>query len=291
MKLQHSLILAINSSILAVLFVFTGWLFTTSKREVEVEVVASLDRAAAMTERLARVRERELNGIAQSQGASPMLRGAVATNDADTIADVLSGVADKNGLTVAALVDGKASVYASKPDAVKKSVSQLTAGMFTGRASGDEPLTLLVAQDPTTALLDVWSEISGVRYAVIGRDFNNLPAEDQGLLGRLPTGVSPITLDSVKTKYYARRANVLDGRFNVALFVPRAPFWQRFEARRNSLVVLGSVLFFLGLLMSIGFSRFISTEAAADAPRAGAEWSRLVADIDSIRGQLLAKKD
>jgi len=117
MKLGHALILAINTSILAVLFAFTTWLYLSTRAEVEAQVVSTMDKAAAMTERLARLRQQELSSLAQSIAASPMLRGAAATKDADTIRDVLSSLAAKNRLSSTQLRKGTRIVYASKSSA------------------------------------------------------------------------------------------------------------------------------------------------------------------------------
>ncbi len=113
MKLRHALILAINTSILAVLFAFSTWLYVSSKAGVEKQVGAGLTRAAAISERLAGLREAELSSLAQSIAVSPMLRGALGTGDAETIRDVLRSLAAKNSLDVVAVVRGTKAIYSA----------------------------------------------------------------------------------------------------------------------------------------------------------------------------------
>ena len=257
MKLRHALILAINTSILAVLFAFSAWLYVSSKAGVEKQVGAGLTRAAAISARLAELREAELSSLAQSIAVSPMLRGAMGTGDAETIRDVLRSLSAKNALDVVAIVRGPKTVYSS-------GLKGIPTGRFLGRAalSGDGE-ALVVGQAPTPALLDTWSGITDVRYALRAGDAaptHNLPAADAALAAKRAAGAADV-LASGDDRYYARELPILGGRFTLGLYAPYAPFWESFEVQRDSLVVLGGFLFFGGLILSVGFAALIDKHA------------------------------
>jgi hypothetical protein len=284
MRLRHALILAINTSILAVLFAFSAWLYLSSRAEVEAQVDAGLSRSAAITAKLAELREAELSSLAQSIAVSPMLRGALGTGDAETIRDVLRSIASKNALDVAEIAKGGRTLYAAgRAD---------SRGRLLGRAAlGPDGESLVVGQAPTPALLDAWSGITAARYSLrsgAGPPVSNLPAEDAALAAR-PAGDAR-TL-SAQNRYYARDRSLLDGRFALTLYAPYEPFWTGFRARRDSLIVLGGFLFFGGLLLSVAFASLIERYA----PRAGggggdAELiSRLVEQIETARADLAAR--
>jgi hypothetical protein len=272
MKLRHALILAINTSILAVLFAFSTWLYVSSKAGVEKQVGAGLTRAAAISSRLAELREAELSSLAQSIAVSPMLRGAMGTGDAETILDVLRSLAAKNALDVVAIVRGSKTVYSAGK-------GEIPAGRFLGRAALSDGEALVVGQAPTPALLDTWSGITDVRYALRAGDApptSNLPAADAALAAKRSAGSADV-LTSGENRYYARELPVLGGRFTLGLYAPYAPFWASFETQRDSLVVLGGFLFFGGLILSVGFAALIDKHA----PRVSGsgDHSALVADL------------
>jgi hypothetical protein len=274
MKLRHALILAINTSILAVLFAFSTWLYVSSKSGVEKQVGAGLTRAATITARLAELREAELSSLAQSIAVSPMLRGALGTGDAETIRDVLRSLAAKNALDVVAVVRGPKTVYSA-------GTGGIPAGRFLGKAAlgGADGESLVVGQAPTSALLDTWSGITDVRYALRAgpaSPTHNLPAADAALSAKRAGGAADI-LTSGENRYYARELPLLSGRFTMELYAPYAPFWESFEAQRDSLVVLGGFLFFGGSILSVGFAALIDKHA----PRASGsgDGSALVAGL------------
>lgn len=252
MKLRHALILAINTSILAVLFAFSAWLYVSSKAGVEKQVAAGLTRSAAISARLAELREAELSSLAQSIAVSPMLRGALGTGDAETIRDVLRSLAAKNALDVVAVVRGPKTIYSAGK-------GEIPPGRFLGRAALSDGEALVVGQAPTPALLDTWSGITGVRYSLRAGDApatHNLPAADAALAGRRAWGPADVPTSGAE-RYYARELPILAGRFTLGLYAPYAPFWESFEAQRDSLVVLGGFLFFGGLILSMGFAALI----------------------------------
>ena len=263
MKLRHALILAINTSILAVLFAFSTWLYVSSKAGVEKQVGAGLTRAAMITARLAELREAELSSLAQSIAVSPMLRGALGTGDAETIRDVLRSLAAKNALDVVAIVRGPKTIYSA-------GTAGIPAGRFLGRAAlagGGDGESLVVGQTPTAALLDTWSGITGVRYALragAAPPTHNLPAAGAALAAKRAGGEADV-LTSGEDRFYARELPLLGGRFTLGLYAPYAPFWENFETQRDSLVVLGGVLFFAGLILSVGFAALIDRHAPRGA--------------------------
>jgi len=282
-KLGHALILAINTSILAVLFAFTTWLYFSTRSEVESQVVSTMGRAAAMTEKLARLREQELTSLAKSLATSPALRGAVATKDRDTIVDVLTTIAAKNEISTAAIMNGSKTVYVNKSGrSVRADQGAYNLRGFLGEAEVNSDYRLLIGQAPNSRLLDSWSGITDVRYAIEGSPVHNLPPEDAALAAKAPAADRPETV-SAKNAYYARRASALSGRLPMTIFELKAPFWASFEQRRNSLVVLGGGLFFLGLLLSLLFSNLIEKHAVSASAGKDADWQRLLDEIESAR--------
>jgi len=265
MQTRHALILAINTSILIVLFAFSAWLYVASKAEVEQEVSSALDRAAAMTERLCELREKELSGLAQSIAVSPMLRGALSTGDGPTIRDVLATFGQKNGLALVSV--GRHRWGADGPG-----------GLLLGRTAlseGSGELTVGVA--PDRALLDPWSEISGARVGLRagkGAVVHNLPSD-------YPAGTETL-VRAGDTRFYRRGAALLDGRFQGEFFLEYAPYWSAFERRRDSLAVLGGGLFFFGLLLSVGFAELIAR--GAEGPGGASRPAELAALLDEIEG-------
>lgn len=282
MSLRQGLILAINTSILAVLFVFMSWLYRESRLEAQAASAAALERAAAITGELARLREKELGTLALSLSASPMLRGALATGDRATVEDVLISIREKNGLGEAAVLARGAAAYASRPDSRRGSAEALARGRLCGR--GGDP-SLIVCLSPDRVLLDSWSAITGARYRLTTPDGALLAANldsaaSAALAGRtLGAGLSEIDAGSSR---YAAVSRPLLGGISAAMLVDQAPFWSAFQRRRNSLIVIGAGLFFLGLLLSIAFSELL----ARHAPRGAADeqWKRLLDEIEAARG-------
>lgn len=282
MRLRHALILAINTSILAVLFAFSAWLYASTRREAEAQAAAGLARSGEITEKLAELRERELSSLAQSVAASPMLRGALATGDGETIRDVLRSLAARHGLHAVAVRRAGRVLHRHPADA-----RPLEEGRFVGLASaspdggGDE---LAIAQRPSPALLEAWSGITGARYALRGgpdpAPTHDLPAEDAALAAKSP-GTALSVLSSGARRWYAAERPLLGGRFSVSIFLPHAPFWESFESRRNSLVVLGAFLFFGGLLLSLAFAPLV--ERHASAAGSDALVASLVEEIEKAR--------
>jgi hypothetical protein len=282
-RLRHALILAINTSILAVLFAFSAWLYASSRAEVEAQVDAGLSRDAAITAKLAELREAELSTLAQSIAVSPMLRGALGTADAETIRDVLRSIAAKNSLDAAAIVRGGRTLYSSG--------RAPGPGRFLGRADlGPDGEALVVAQAPTPALLDAWSGITQARYSLRsegGAPVHNLPPQDAALAARRAGDAKVL---SGQNRWYARDRDLLGGRFSVTLYAPYAPFWTGFSARRDSLAVLGGVLFFGGLLLSVAFAGLIERYAErGEAESADETSARLVDEIEKVRAELAAR--
>ncbi|MDO8757487.1 MAG: hypothetical protein Q7J64_05710, partial [Elusimicrobiota bacterium] len=186
MKLRQALILAINTSILAVLFVFMSWLYWSSRADVERSAEASMERAVKTTEVLAGLRERELSALARSLAASPMLRGALATSDRETIADVLASASAKNGLSSVQVIQGGKPLYGAGAGA-------WTA--FIGEAEIDAGRILRLTQPPVPELLDSWTGITEAFYA----------------LGSAKDGFAAKNLPAAEQAYYEKRAILLDG--------------------------------------------------------------------------------
>lgn len=273
MNLFQAMVLAINTSILAVLFAFSAWLYTSSRAEVLTEMQASLSRAAKVTDALAALKTRELGVLAQSMAVSPMLRGAVATNDGATIRDVLETLARKNTVAAVQLYSGGKLRHGFGGGAG-----------FKGRAPAGEQ-ELEVWQAPDRALLDSWTAVTGMHYALTGAKLgvDNLPREDGRLATHRPPRGEAAAVDGEKGRYYAQESPLADGDFQVVIFAERAPYWRSFEARRNSLAVLGAALFFVGLLLSALFARLIEKSAAQRPAGDVAQFQRLLDEIEAVR--------
>lgn len=239
------MVLAINTSILAVVFTFSAWLYWSTRVEVQAQVESSLARAAAMTDALAALKTRELSALAQSMAVSPMIRGAMATGDSATIRDVLDTLARKNGVAAVTLKPGGREG-------------------LSGRAAMEGGRELWVRQAPDRELLESWSAVTGVRYALRKPEVDDLPAAE-------------------RHRYYAREVRLAGGALQATIFAERAPLWRSFEARRNSLVVLGAALFFAGLLMSALFARLIEKVSPDAAPSSGEDFQRLLDEIEAAR--------
>jgi hypothetical protein len=291
MKLRQALVLAINTSILAVLFAFSAWLYTSTRRHVQADAGKAFERGAAMTEKLASLRERELTGLAQSLAGGPMIRAAVSTEDRATIEDALRSSAKSGGVELVLLSSGGKVRFSSK--SAGGTVDAATRGRFRGKASldaGGKSYDLWAAEKPSRQNLDAWTGITGLRYAFTepkeSGDPNNLPEEDAGLAapGKSANGKEPGVVTGTQ-KYYAIEVKLLGGRFETVLYDRYAPYWEEFEERRNSLVVLGTGLFFLGLLLSVLFAWLIDKYAPAgeSGPTDRAEWKRLLSEIESAR--------
>ncbi|MBI4346134.1 MAG: hypothetical protein HY553_04725 [Elusimicrobia bacterium] len=257
----QAMVLAINTSILSVVFAFSAWLYWSTRSEVHAQVEASLARATVMTEALADLKSRELSALAQSMAVSPMLRGALATNDASTIDDVLRTFAAKSGLTDVA-VRGR-RVCRSDP------TWAAGCGWLTGQAPIERG-ALEVRQNPDKALLDAWTAVTGVRYAVAHPAVDNLPAAE-------------------RDRYYARESRLAKAGSKITIFAERAPFWRSFESRRNTLVVLGAALFFAGLVLSALFAWLIERAEPAAPGAAGPHIQRLLDEIESARRERRGK--
>jgi hypothetical protein len=281
MRLRQALILAINTSILAVLFVFMGWLYWTSRGDVEREAAASIARAAKITGDLAAMRERELSGLARSLASAPMLRGALGTRDRETINDVLAAAAAKNGLLAVEIRRGGAAQFGVPPRG-------WTA--LTGEADAGGGLTLRLTQAPDVELLRSWTAITGAFYAIRSAAGTPIVAdlpegEDPQALRVQPSrGSAPIVV-SGKSSYCAAQAVLLGGRLTGTLFEPRDPFWKAFERRRNSLIVLGAALFFMGLLLSIGFAEAVERFSRAGGSGRSEDWQALLDEIEAQRAR------
>lgn len=277
MSLFQSMVLAINTSILAVLFAFSAWLYASSRAEVLDQVEAGLGRSVVMTEALARLKARELDALAQSMAVSPMLRGATATGDPATIRDVLATLAKKNAvLAVELRSNGK----------LRHGSGAAATAAFSGSAqAGDAELSVSQAAD--RALLDSWSAVTGVRYVLNSgaARVHNLPSADEKLAGAAAPSGEARPMDGESGRYYARSAKLAGGRFEAVIFAERAPFWRSFERRRNSLVVLGAALFFAGLLLSALFARLIEKAAAGRPAADDARFQGLLDEIEAARGK------
>ena len=268
----QAMVLAINTSILAVIFVFSSWLYLSTKAEVLLQVDSSLARAVAMTDALATLKSRELGTLAQSMAVSPMLRGAAATGDAATIRDVLDTLARKNGVAAVELRSAGKLRYGSGKEGRG----------FSGSAPAGEQ-QLWVWQAPDRPLLDSWSGVTGARYALAEGGVHNLPAEDAGLSSRKVSPSKVEALEGESGLYYARAADFGGGKLQGVVFAERSPFWRSFESRRNSLIVLGAVLFFAGLLLSAVFARLFAGAAQDGTPASSAEFQGLLDEIESAR--------
>lgn len=290
------MILAINTAILVVLFAFAAWLYQSSESEVERQVVSSMERVSAMTARLARLRERELSTRAQSITVSPLLRSAVVTRDAETIEDVLASFAKKNSFASAVLIQDAKVVYANNPQHREARADDVLKGMFRGRAllgRAGGGLTLVLGESPSPSLLDEWSEITLVRYGFRAPPsalaIHNIMAGDATIRSKENLPERPIVVSSPQNTFYARTTQILDGRFVLGIYDRYEPYWAGFQAQRNSLVVLGTSLFFVGLLMSFGFAYLIERYALSDASqeRSSSEWKEMLEEIEQVREKLL----
>lgn len=275
MSLFQSMVLAINTSILAVLFAFSAWLYASSRAEVLEQVEASLGRTVTMTEALAGLKAKELDALAQSMAVSPMLRAAVATGDAATIRDVLATLAKKNGVLAVELKAGGKLRHGSGAAAT---------AAFSGAAPAGEA-ELSVRQAADRALLDSWSAVTGVRYVLKSGPvtIHNLPAADEKLAAAAAPSAEAGPVDGETGRYYARSAALAGGRFIAVIFAERPPFWRSFEDRRNSLIVLGAALFFAGLLLSAAFARLIEKAAAGRPAADDARFQGLLDEIEAAR--------
>lgn len=288
MNFRHALVLAINSAILAVLFAFSSWLYWSSRREVESGVRDALARTQAMTGTLAELREVELRNLAQSLAVSPLLKGALATRDKETIQDVLASLAEKNSLDAVVVLRQGRPAYESRPGV--GTPAALEKGRFLGGSPlpGDPDAELVVAAAPAAELLEAWTKITGARFAVLGEEkserVDDLPPGREGLLSKKPEEPYSV-LSSEKDKFYARQFPLLGERFAVRIFLPFAQFWSGFETRRNSLVLLGGALFLCGLIGSSLFAAWIERHARPES--AGGTAQGLLAEIEAVRAGLI----
>jgi hypothetical protein len=246
MKLRQALILAINTSILTVLFVFMCWLYWSEKSGVDAAVVAATERTAKITQELVRLRQRELSALARSLAGGPMLRAALSTGDRDTIDDVLSGMAAKNKVAAEVRRGGQARF------------GRGAAGL-SGEADAGDGLTLRLSQAPDAELLGSWTAVTGAYYSIDG-GARNVPD------GREHYS-SPVAAEGLPSR--------------LTQHIPREPFWKPFEKRRNTLIVLGAALFFLGLLLSVAFAEAV--ERLSRASSGAEEWARLLDEIEAGR--------
>lgn len=275
MSLFQAMVLAINTSILAVLFAFSAWLYTSTRAEVLEHVDASLERAVVMTEALAALKAKELDALAQSIAVSPMLKAAAATGDGATIRDVLATFAKKNAVSAVELKAGGKARYGSG--------AASGSGLSGSAPAGD--LELSVSRAPDRALLDAWSAVTGVKYALQGggAPLHNLPEADAKLAAGAVGASGAQALDGEGGRYYARSAALAGGRLKAVIFAERSAFWKSFERRRNSLVVLGAALFFAGLLLSALFARLIEKGASGRPAEGDERFQRLLDEIEAAR--------
>lgn len=255
MSRYQAMVLAINTSILSVVFAFSAWLYWSTRSEVHAQVEASLARAAVMTEALADLKSRELSALAQSMAVSPMLRGALATSDRATIDDVLLTLAKKNGLSNVVLADEA------------KGCGGGAGGCrwLFGRAAVGGARVVEVRQAPDKQLLESWTAVTGVRYAVAEPAVDNIAAAE-------------------RDRYYSRDTRFGKAALSATIFAERGPFWRSFESRRNTLVVLGAALFFAGLVLSALFAWLIDRAGPSTAGTAqGPDVQRLLDEIESAR--------
>ena len=288
MNFRTAMVLAINSTILAVLFAFSSWLYLSSRREVERGVQDRLTRTQAMTGYLAELREVELQNLAQSLAVSPLLKGALSTRDKETIQDVLSSLAEKNSLDAVVVLRQGRPVFASRDGL--GALSELEKGRFLGGSDlpGDHEASLVAASLPSAELLRAWSKITGARFAVLAQGSSefveDLPAGQESLLSKKPESPHSV-ISSEKDKFYAREFPLLGERFAVRIFLPYAPFWSGFESLRNSLVLLGGGLFLCGLIASSLFAAWIERYARPDS--VGGTAQGLLAEIETVRASLI----
>ena len=255
--LRETLILIIAGSILLSIAIFTFWLYYASKRDVNSLVESRLSHVNKTTELLSNLKKKEMEGIANVLVTGPILNSALSTRHKETIEDVLENVRAENKLAFVLVIDGKSVAHTSEINGQAyegQSLKELVAGHFLGAAKVRDGRRILLGHKPDLELLADWKEITGADYQLRTNDGQETGAKTGGPEKDRPYNEWDYSNVTEKGKYYRSKLELLKGTLKLGVYLERAQFWKNFLKRRNSLLIIGGIIFFFGLLLAITFA-------------------------------------
>ncbi|MDB9786558.1 hypothetical protein OAB57_00485 [Bacteriovoracaceae bacterium] len=253
--LQQVIILLNTSSILVIILVFCVWLYSTEKEAVGVSVNKDVVKMISITKNLSILKKENLNILAQKIAGSTMYRSALFTSHEGTIVDTLESIVAQNGLDFVLVVEKKRILYAGFLDKSHTDVGikKLVHGTYIGVAKTfQDGKRLLIGSKLTNKEIDGWSKITGAKYVSFKENneviISNL--DSKALESYTPSFLNGKIQVTPKGNHYGSYFPMIKNTLHLYVFVEKNPYWIEFTKKRNSLILLGSILFFIGLLMS-----------------------------------------
>jgi hypothetical protein len=262
-QIKQILILSISTCFLLVILVFSFWLYHSNKNQLDILASDHLQRVGHLLKGLNEIKQKEMKSLALTLSNSSILKGALATGHKKTIEDVLKNVVDKNELDFAAVLEKKSlKFYYSNIDGIKNPdhIKEVTQGRYLGAQkvsiTGREDIIFLIAHRIDLATIQNWEEITNAKILVYDHDgsvyLNNIDKVDIKWNDKKSLNIDPAG------KYFFSHIKLLKETLPIQFLIERSPYWDGFKKKRNSLIILGLILFLIGIFISLIISKIIS---------------------------------
>ncbi len=254
-KLKQIITIVITSSILIITFAFILWTSYIEKKENNINFHNKIEETKNIINGLVEVKKMKMKALADSIATGPILRGAISTDHAETINDVLNTIKEKNNLQFALLIKDKKIQY-SDNETLKQDlgIKDLSSAKFLGATKINDSI-FLISSTLKKEELDQWSNITGSKFILIDKNnqviIRNYPHDE------VISDESPLSF-SKNSKYLIGGLKELKETMTINFYISIEHMKQSFERKRNKYLLLGGMLTFFGFIIGIIISNIIS---------------------------------
>ena len=290
--LKQAITLVITASILLITFCFIIWTSQIEKQENVQFYKNKISETKNIVSGLVDVKKMKMKVLAESIANGPMLKSAITTNHPQTINDVLTSIKNKNSLSFVAITKNKNIVYSDNATQQKnESIRHLSKGNFLGATKIGE-MIFLIASELSDAELSKWSKITGAKFIIqdsssntIIRNFdkNEFINDKQNETTDKNEEVLQFTKDNL---FIIGNALALKETLKINFYVSIAQIRKSFERKRNKYLLLGGVLTFIGLIISLVISGIISRMLEKNTGAGNITLEQLYEEIDALKEKI-----
>lgn len=295
-SIGNILTLIISTSILLIILFFSLWLYQSSKTTVEENVLSAMIRTKRITKNLVHIKRKELDILAESITISPLLKGSLATGHEKTIVDVMDSLKSKHDIDNILILKNKRLVFSDSSISEDKTIKELVSGKIIGKSqitiARQLQYTVLVIKELTKEILNDWSLITQGQYVAVGSSGDLLAQNTKTIM---TPEILPTSSDGQRKfdgiEYYFHTLSLFKNTLKLVIMKEKSLFWIEFTKNRNSLVVLGVILFFVGVVISIIFSklfeRYIDSHQRVEMSLSDS----LLEEINDVKSRLFRNED
>lgn len=286
-SIKQIVIISLTSCLLFFIFVFLFWTYNDSKIQNRDLILEDIKNTQKMLEDLGTLKVRELNTIAKGISYGPLLKGALASQHLPTIEDVLRSIKNKNKVDFILVLKDKRIQYRGVDKGHEdSSIKEIAAGHFIGKAKIKDKF-LIIGKKLISDDLTLWKKMTNASFEVMGENDKIALSNYTGksVKGSSKTDIQ-LTSDN---KFYYSTKKLLKGTLNIKFYLSAKPYNESFERKRNSLIILGVVLLFIGLVLSVAISKLLFNflnKAILKKADSG-NFNYLIEEIETLKKKLI----